>query len=121
MKAFQASLAKLEGADTQVLGVSADSPFANHAFAQQNGVTFPLLGDMDLKAIKAYGLDKEIKIGGVPIVTARRATFLIDKDGKLLDEQVDNEAADPTKIVDGCELHATPAYDPASPRSTPGP
>ena len=56
MKAFQANLAKMEGADTQVLGVSVDSPFANHAFAQQNAVTFPLLGDMDAKTIKEYGL-----------------------------------------------------------------
>jgi peroxiredoxin len=109
MKAFQADLARLEGADTQVLGVSVDSPFANHAFAQQNGVTFPLLGDMDLKAVKAYGLDKEIKVGGVPIVTARRATFLIDKEGKVVEEQVDNEAVDPTKIIDACEFHAKKA------------
>ena len=106
MKAFQAKLDKLEGADTQVLGVSVDSPFANHAFAQQNGVTFPLLGDMDLKAIKAYGLDKEIKVGGVPVVTARRATFLIDKEGKVVEEQVDSEAVDPTKIIDACEFRA---------------
>jgi peroxiredoxin len=103
MKAFQTNLAKLEGADTQVLGVSVDSPFANHAFAEQSGVTFPLLGDMDLKAIKAYGLDKEIKVGGVPIVTARRATFLIDKEGKVVEAQVDSEAVDPTKIVGACE------------------
>ena len=109
MKAFQENLNKLEGADTQVLGVSVDSPFANHAFAQQNGVTFPLLGDMDLKAIKAYGLDKEIKVGGVPIVTARRATFLIDKEGKVVEEQVDSEAVDPTKIVDACTFRAKPA------------
>ena len=106
MKAFQENLTKLEGADTQVLGVSVDSPFANHAFAQQNGVTFPLLGDMDLKAIKAYGLDKEVKIGGVPMVTARRATFLIDKEGKVVEEQVDSEAVDPTKIVDACQFRA---------------
>jgi len=46
MKAFQANMAKLEGSDTQVLGVSVDSPFANHAFAMENGITFPILGDM---------------------------------------------------------------------------
>src|SRR5262245_43299957 len=109
LKAFQDNLAKLEGADTQVLGVSVDSPFANHAFALQNGVTFPLLGDMDLKAIKAYGLDKEIKVGGVPVVTARRATFLIDKEGKVVEVQADSEAIDPTKIVDACELRAKSA------------
>ena len=86
MKAFQANLSKLEGADTQVLGVSVDSPFANHAFATQNGITFPLLGDMNAKAIKDYGLEKDYKIGGTTIVSARRATFLIDKDGKVIDD-----------------------------------
>src|SRR5258708_32061980 len=104
MKALQANMAKLEGADTQVLGVSVDSPFANHAFAQQNGVTFPILGDMDAKAIKDYGLLKEFKIGGVAMSSARRATFLIDKEGKVVEEQVDSEAVDPTKIVDACQL-----------------
>ena len=104
MKAFQANFAKLEGADTQVLGVSVDSPFSNHAFATQNGITFPLLGDMDGKAIKDYGLEKEYHIGGATIASARRATFLIDKDGKVVEEQVDNEAVDPTKIIDACQL-----------------
>ena len=104
MKAFQASMAKLEGSDTQVLGVSVDSPFANHAFAAQNGITFPLLGDMSASAIKAYGLEKDYKIGGATIVSARRATFLIDKEGKIVEEQVDSEAVDPTKIIDACSL-----------------
>jgi peroxiredoxin len=104
MKAFQASTGKLDSADTQVLGVSIDSPFANHAFALQNGITFPILGDMSATAIKAYGLDKEYKIGGVPVLSARRATFLIDKEGKVIAEQVDSEAVDPTKIIDACEI-----------------
>jgi peroxiredoxin len=104
MKAFQASMAKLEGADTQVLGVSIDSPFANHAFALENGITFPLLGDMSRTAIKAYGLDKDYTIGGVAIASARRATFLIDKEGKVTFAQADSEAVDPTKIIDACEI-----------------
>jgi len=104
MKAFQASMAKLEGSDTQVLGVSIDSPFANHAFALENGITFPLLGDMDRKAITAYGLAKDYQIGGATIPSARRATFLIDKEGKITAVQADSEAVDPTKIVDACEI-----------------
>lgn len=104
MKAFQAQIARLEAADTQVLGVSMDSPFANHAFAQQNGVTFPILGDTNGTAVKAYGLEKEYKIGGVPIQSARRATFLIDKEGKIVETQVDRNAVDPTKIVDACTI-----------------
>jgi peroxiredoxin len=109
MKAFQANLAKLEGTDTQVLGVSIDSPFANHAFALENGITFPLLGDMNATAIKAYGLDKELTIGGAKIVTARRASFLIDKEGKIVEMQADSEAVDPTKIIDACEIPQQPA------------
>ena len=97
-------MAKLEGADTQVLGVSIDSPFANHAFAIQNGIMFPVLGDMDAKAIKAYGLEKDYHIGGATMASARRATFLIDKQGNVVEEQVDNDAVDPTKIVDACQL-----------------
>jgi len=102
MKAFQSNLDKMEGANTQVLGVSIDSPFSNHAFALQNGITFPILGDMSGTAIKEYGLEKEYTIGGAKMVSARRATFLIDKDGKVLEEQVDSDAVDPTKIVDAC-------------------
>jgi len=97
-------MARLEGADTQVLGVSIDSPFANHAFALENGITFPLLGDMSRTAIKAYGLDKDYTIGGVSIASARRATFLIDKEGKVIAAQADSEAVDPTKIIDACEI-----------------
>jgi glutaredoxin-dependent peroxiredoxin len=45
MKAFQQNLKKLKAADTQVLGVSMDSPYANKVFADQIGVTFSLLSD----------------------------------------------------------------------------
>ena len=106
MKAFQASLPKLEGTDTQVLGVSIDSPFTNHAFALQNDITFPILGDMDATAIRAYGLEKVFNIQGVPMRSARRATFLIDKEGKIVATQVDAEAIDPTKIIDACQMPA---------------
>ena len=103
MKAFQESTSKLEAADTQVLGVSMDSPFANFNFAQQNGVSFPLLSDREGNVVKEYGLDKEYTIGGVKMMSARRATYLIDKSGKVIEEQVDNDAVDPTKVVEACE------------------
>jgi peroxiredoxin len=44
-----------------------------------------------------------LDIQGIPIETARRATFLIDKSGKIINEQVDSEAVDPTKTVEACE------------------
>jgi peroxiredoxin len=105
MKALQQNLAKLEGADTQVLGVSMDSPFSNFAFAQQNGVTFPILGDWGGPVTRSYGLTQKFDIQGIPMETARRATFLIDKSGKIINEQVDSEAVDPSKTVEACERH----------------
>ena len=103
MKAFQKNIGTLEGTDTQVLGVSMDSPFSNFAFAQQNGVTFPLLGDWGGEATRSYGLLTKINIAGVSMDTARRATFLIDPSGKIVHEQIDDEAVDPTKTVQACE------------------
>ncbi len=103
MKAFQQNLVKLQNADTQVLGVSLDSPFSNFVFAQQNGIEFPLLSDWGGKVVKEYGLAKEYDIHGVKLESARRATFLVDKSGKVIAEQVDKEAVDPTKTVEACE------------------
>ena len=97
MKNFQQNLQKLEAADTQVLGVSMDSPFANKAFADQIGVTFPLLSDWGGDTTRKYGiyLDK--------YKAARRVNFLIGKDGKIMEQQIDDAAIDPTKIVDACQ------------------
>ena len=97
MKAFQQNLQKLEAADTQVLGVSMDSPFANKAFADQIGVTFPLLSDWGGEVTRLYGVYVD------QYKAARRINFLIGKDGKILEEQLDRDAIDPTKIVDACE------------------
>ena len=97
MKNFQQNLKKLEAADTQVLGVSMDSPFSNRAWAQQLGVTFPLLSDWGGDTTKEYGLfDPEYK-------AARRVNYLIDKNGKVIEMQLDDAAIDPSKVVDACQ------------------
>jgi len=97
MKNFQQNLQKLEAADTQVLGVSMDSQFANKAFADQIGVTFPLLSDWGGETTHKYGIYLE------KYKAARRINFLIGKDGKIIEEQIDSAAIDPTKIVDACQ------------------
>jgi peroxiredoxin (alkyl hydroperoxide reductase subunit C) len=80
-----------------------DSPFANKAFADQTGVTFPLLSDIGGRVIKEYGLYKEYDKFNAKIPGARRATYLIDTDGKVVEMQIDAEAIDPTKTVTMCE------------------
>jgi peroxiredoxin len=97
MQAFQQNLSKLEAADTQVLGVSMDSPFSNKAWAEKIGVTFPLLSDWGGDVTKEYGLyNPQYK-------AARRATFVIDKDGKIVELTMDRDAVDPTKTIDACQ------------------
>ena len=36
---------------------------------------------------------------------ARRATFIIDKSGKVLEIQLDKEAQDPANAIAACERH----------------
>jgi peroxiredoxin (alkyl hydroperoxide reductase subunit C) len=99
MKAFQQNLQKLEAANTQVLGVSMDSTFANKAWADKIGVTFPLLSDWGGEVTHKYGIyNPEYK-------AARRTTFLIDPQGKIVNIQQDDEAVDPSKTVEACERH----------------
>ncbi len=97
MQAFQQNLQKLEAANTQVLGVSMDSTFANKAFAQQLGLGFPLLSDWGGKVTREYGIfDPRYQ-------AARRVTYLIGTDGKIEHMQVDRAAIDPSNTVVACE------------------
>jgi glutaredoxin-dependent peroxiredoxin len=97
MKAYQEKMNDLEAADTQVLGVSMDSTFANDAFAKQIGVTFPLLSDWGGEVTRQYGIyNPQYK-------AARRVTYLIDKKGKVIEMQLDKDAVDPTAIVTACK------------------
>ncbi len=97
MQAFQQNLTKLEAADTQVLGISMDSPFSNKAWAEKIGVTFPLLSDWGGDVTKEYGLfNPKYKAG-------RRADYVIDKEGKVVEMTLDSDAIDPSKVVVACE------------------
>jgi peroxiredoxin len=74
-----------------------DSAFANNAFAQQIGVTFPLLSDWGGEVTRRYGVYS-------PAMKApKRINYLIGKDGTILEMQVDDEAIDPSKLVTACQ------------------
>jgi peroxiredoxin len=96
MQNFQKNLQKLEAADTQVLGVSMDSPFSNAAWAEKEGIKFPILSDWEGNFTKQLGIYTTQH-------HARRVTFLLDKEGKVLEMQMDREAIDPTAVVASCE------------------
>jgi len=98
MKAYQADIAKFEATDTQVFGISVDSPYANAEFGKQIGVTFPLLSDIKHTVVKDYGIFNED--GGY----GNRATFVIDKDGIIRHIDEGNVAIDIAGAEDACNI-----------------
>ena len=71
----------------KVIGVSGDSPFAQAAWAEKEGISLPLLSDYEHEVTKAYGIayeqflpDKNLIMGGVP----KRSAIVIDQDGTVL-------------------------------------
>ncbi len=75
-----------------------DSFAANKNFAQQIGVKFPLLSDWKRTTTKEYGLYNEDSGYGA------RATFVIDKEGKIQSVEVGRTAIDPTGAYQVCDL-----------------
>ena len=100
MKAYQDGLAKFDAADTQVFGISVDSAPTNAHWAQELGVAFPLLSDFSRKVSTDYGvLNAERGF-------ANRATFVVDKQGKIQHIEEGKTAIDPDGAVQACSrLH----------------
>lgn len=74
-------ISEFESSDAQVLAISCDSRFAQQQWAKQKGFTFPVLSDFwpHGEVSRAYGVFNE-QLGA-----ASRATFVIDKSGRVVD------------------------------------
>ncbi len=96
MKAYQAGIAKFEGMETQVYGISTDNSPSLRVFAEQTGASFPLLSDFMRAVSKQYGVLVEAR--GV----ANRSTFVIDMEGKLAFVEEGNTAVDPAAAETAC-------------------
>lgn len=71
-----------ESLNAQVIGVSVDTLFALKRFGEDNNLNFPLLSDFNKQAIHAYDVVHQDFAFGYKDV-AKRATFVIDKEGIL--------------------------------------
>jgi peroxiredoxin len=80
---FQGALQRLNGANATVLGICADIPFANKAFAEANGLQFPVLSDFNLAAITAYDVALHDFAGIHGLTRSVRATFIVGEDGTI--------------------------------------
>ncbi len=70
------------GSDTQVVGISTDSPFSLAEFRKVHGFRFPLLSDHDAEVSAAYGAKYDHDFTPMKLDRiAKRAAFVIDRDG----------------------------------------
>jgi peroxiredoxin len=82
MCSFSDGMVSLESSGARVLGISVDSPFSNAAFAEANGITFPLLSDVHREAVEAYGVALgDFVIPGYTV--AQRSVFVVETDGSI--------------------------------------
>ncbi len=75
---FQSHAADLSSRQVTILGISVDSTDRQREFSDRCHLAFPLLSDSDRSVARAYGV-----LGMLGM--ARRVTFLLDSEGKVLD------------------------------------
>jgi thioredoxin-dependent peroxiredoxin len=71
--------ARILGSGLRVVGVSPQSPESHRRFREKYALPFTLLSDEKKTATEAYDVDGPLGIG------VRRATYLIDADGRIVD------------------------------------
>lgn len=69
----------LQNDNTQVVGISVDSPFSLNAWADKEGYNFPLLSDFNKDVSTSYGSIYESLLGFKGV--AKRSAFVVDKQG----------------------------------------
>ena len=80
---FRDSLASLQAAGYEVVGISPDTPAKLAKFRERDAITFPLVSDEDKSVLTAYGAYGEKKNYGRTMMGVIRSTFVIDEDGKI--------------------------------------
>jgi peroxiredoxin Q/BCP len=80
---FSGLAGAFEKAGATILGVSKDSPAAHGKFTEKYGLTIPLATDADGAVTEAFGTWIEKSMYGRKYMGIDRATFLIDKDGRI--------------------------------------
>ena len=87
---FRDFFERLATARATVLGISVDTFFALKPFHDQHNLQFQLLSDFNKQTIRDYGVFNEDMIGLKGI--AKRAVFVIDKDGVVRHREVLEDA-----------------------------
>ncbi|WP_304118119.1 thioredoxin-dependent thiol peroxidase [Mycolicibacterium bacteremicum] len=80
---FRDSLAELNDAGLDVIGISPDKPAKLAKFRDAEGLTFPLLSDPEKKVLTAWGAFGEKSMYGKTVQGVIRSTFLVDESGTI--------------------------------------
>ncbi len=68
-----------------IIGMSPDPVTKHDKFAAKHGLTIPLASDEDKTTLGAYGVWVEKSMYGKTYMGVERSTFLLDKDGKIVE------------------------------------
>lgn len=82
-KDFTCLAGEFKKAKITLLGISPDSPASHRKFQDKHGLDVRLLADEERTAAEAYGVWVEKSMYGRTFMGVERATFLIDKSGKI--------------------------------------
>jgi len=96
MPAFDKRIGDFEAVNTQVLGISTDSPFSHENWAKAVGIShYPLLSDIQRSAVRDYG------VYWADWNANNRATFIVDAQGvvRFCERYARGELPDPEKIL----------------------
>ncbi len=83
-QAFSAAADDFAAAGANIIGVSKDSAARHKKFGEKYGLKFQLASDNDGSICETYGTWIEKKLYGREYMGIDRATFLIDKSGKIV-------------------------------------
>lgn len=108
---FRDDMAKLADKGVEVVGISGDSVANHQVFKKVHNLNFTLLADEDGAVAKKFGVPvgaggtfkTKDKAGNEVVlkrgVTAKRWTFVIGKDGKIVHKNTDVKAAEDSKQI----------------------
>jgi peroxiredoxin Q/BCP len=80
---FRDSLAELNEAGLDVVGISPDKPEKLAKFRDAEGLTFPLLSDPERTVLTEWGAFGEKSMYGKTVQGVIRSTFVVDEKGRI--------------------------------------
>lgn len=88
---LQGEIGRFQEKGARVAAISADTPWSHRAWAEESGIEFPLLSDLERRAVDDYGVRHE---RGHP----ERAYFIIDSEGIVQARRIEATLRDQPEV-----------------------